>query len=120
MPLSQEKGRSVQLTPQSVRVEASPNAPVVLDLQVALADVPVDIYFVMDLSNSMAEHQTNLVNAAQSIADKVTLLTGDYQLGFGSFSDKPTPPFASELSYYARSISRGTRQGKRLGGKLIA
>ncbi len=36
-------------------------------------------------------------------------MTSDYQLGFGSFSDKPTPPFSSELSYYARAIGGGTR-----------
>ena len=36
------------------------------------------------------------------IAKKVTELTADYRLGFGSFSDKPTPPFSSELSYYEK------------------
>lgn len=111
VPLKSRAGgaSAVQLSPQGARVELSPNSEAKLDFQVALADVPVDIYFVMDLSNSMAEHKKNLVNAAHQIAAKVTALTKDYQLGFGSFSDKPTPPFSSELSYYAKALERGTR-----------
>ncbi len=71
LPLSQEQGRSVQLSPQRMRVTTSPNRPVRLDFSVALADVPVDIYFVMDHSNSMDEHKKNLVNAANRIAEQV-------------------------------------------------
>ena len=100
-PLSQED--SVQLSPQAVNLVLSPNADAKVDFQVSLADIPVDIYFVMDLSNSMRIHQTNLVNAAGMIAEKVTELTSDYRLGFGSFSDKPTPPFSSELSFYQKA-----------------
>ncbi len=70
LPLSQ-KDRSVQLTPQRMRVEASPNTPIRLNFSVALANVPVDIYFVMDHSNSMDEHKRNLVNAAHKIAKQV-------------------------------------------------
>jgi hypothetical protein len=47
--------------------------------------------------------QTNLVNTASAIANKIKELTPDYKLGFGSFSDKPTAPFASEISYYEKN-----------------
>ena len=42
------------------------------------------------------------MNTASAIANKIKALTPDYTLGFGSFSDKPTAPFASEVSYYER------------------
>ena len=40
---------------------ASPNHEAVVEFDVALADVPVDIYFLLDLSGSMARHQLNLI-----------------------------------------------------------
>lgn len=93
---------AVQLSPQEIRLTASPNVEAKIGFRVALADVPVDIYFVMDLSNSMRIHKNNLIRAAGDIALKVSELTKDYQLGFGSFSDKPTAPF----SYGSRKTLR--------------
>ena len=52
--------RSVQLSPQDVDLIASPNHEAVVEFGVALADVPVDIYFLLDLSGSMASHRENL------------------------------------------------------------
>lgn len=83
-----------------------------VEFSVALAAVPVDIYFVMDLSNSMSIHKDNLVKAAEKIADRVQLLTSDYTLGFGSFSDKPTAPFSSELPYYATAKGKERRKNQ--------
>ena len=60
LPLGQEP--RVQLTPQDMRVTMSPNHPFNVNLEVSLSDVPVDIYFVMDHSNSMKIHKTNLVS----------------------------------------------------------
>ncbi len=76
-----------------MELTASPNSEAEVSFEVALADIPVDIYFLMDLSNSMRVHKANLIKAAERIASKVTDLTSDYQFGFGSFSDKPTAPF---------------------------
>ena len=57
-------------------------------------DHPVDLYFVMDLSNSMKTYQDNLVEASLAIAEKIRVTTKKFRMGFGSFSDKPTAPFA--------------------------
>ena len=57
-------------------------------------DHPVDLYFVMDLSNSMVHYQENLVGASLAIAEKIRNTTTKFRMGFGSFSDKPTAPFA--------------------------
>ena len=40
-----------------MEVEANPTEPVRIQFDAALAENPVDIYFVMDLSNSMKDHK---------------------------------------------------------------
>ena len=57
-------------------------------------DHPVDLYFVMDLSQSMSTYKDDLVLAATGIAEQIKETTTLFRLGFGSFSDKPTAPFA--------------------------
>ena len=48
----------------------------------------------MDLSGSMAKHKVNLEKAADNIANTISEKAEDYRLGFGSFVDKPTPPYS--------------------------
>ena len=55
---------------------------------------PVDLYALMDLSRSMEKHKDNLEKAADNIANTISKKATDYRLGFGSFVDKPTPPFS--------------------------
>ena len=57
---------------------------------------PVDLYFVMDLSNSMKPYKNSLVETASSIAAKIEETTPKFRMGFGSFSDKPTAPFSGK------------------------
>ena len=57
---------------------------------------PVDLYFVMDLSNSMTPYKDNLVGSATAIADAIKTFTDSFRMGFGSFSDKPTAPFSGK------------------------
>ena len=59
-------------------------------------DHPVDLYFVMDLSNSMKPYKENLVASAEAIADTIKEYTKSFRMGFGSFSDKPTAPFSGK------------------------
>eukprot|EP00095_Tigriopus_kingsejongensis_P005832 maker-scaffold425_size175135-snap-gene-0.46 protein:Tk05832 transcript:maker-scaffold425_size175135-snap-gene-0.46-mRNA-1 annotation:"integrin beta-5-like" len=101
--------KSDWIMPQQVVLSLSPKTPATVSFQAQLFDLPVDIYFLMDLSNSMAQHKSNLVEAAEEIAREVMSLTSDYRFGFGSFSDKPTPPFSSELSKYKEKIDQGER-----------
>lgn len=60
----------------------------------------MDIYFLMDLSGSMKTYKENLQTAAEKIAIQIKELTADYTIGFGSYSDKPTFPFAREKEDY--------------------
>ena len=58
---------------------------------------PVDLYYIMDLSTTMKPSKDKLVNLAASIAEAMRNITTDFQLGFGSFIDKPITPFVNEL-----------------------
>ena len=58
-----------------------------------MADIPVDLYFVLDSSLSMKKYTTSLANAASDITAEIQKLTRDYKLGFGSFIEKPRIPF---------------------------
>lgn len=102
--------RNNWISPQKVKLELSPQTPANVHFEAELFDLPVDIYFLMDLSNSMSIHKENLQNTAGVIANEVMSLTSDFRFGFGSFSDKPTPPFASELATYKYLINSGRRR----------
>ena len=82
------------ITPQEVELTTSPNHAAEVKFDVRLTDVPVDIYFLMDLSKSMETSKQNLVNTATDISKHVQQLTKIARFGFGSFSEKPTPPFS--------------------------
>lgn len=51
----------------------------------------------MDLSNSMGEDKDKLSTMGSLLTRTMLKLTKDFQLGFGSFVDKVTRPFTSEL-----------------------
>jgi integrin beta 1 len=57
-------------------------------------DYPIDLYFLMDLSNSMNDDKANLENLGEKMAETMMSVTSNFSLGFGSFVDKKTPPFA--------------------------
>ena len=92
------------ISPQTAKLTTSPKHRAEVEFDVMLADVPVDIYFLMDLSNSMEKHQKNLVDSTSAISQRVMDLTTDAKFGFGSFSDKPTPPFSKPLHKYLEGV----------------
>ena len=94
--------QTIMISPQSVKLTTSPNHKAELEFDVMLADVPVDIYLLMDLSASMRDHKDNLINSANTLPQHVLQLTADAKFGFGSFSDKPTPPFSKPPHLYAQ------------------
>ena len=58
-------------------------------------DYPVDLYFLMDLSNSMDEHKKKLSKLGQTLANNMRNITKNFRLGFGSFVEKETLPFVN-------------------------
>jgi integrin beta 1 len=58
-------------------------------------DYPVDLYFLMDLSNSMDVHKNKLSKLGQLLANSMRDITKNFRLGFGSFVEKETLPFVN-------------------------
>ena len=48
---------SIQITPQKIDLEVNPAKATNINFRASLSENPVDIYFIMDLSNSMAQYQ---------------------------------------------------------------
>eukprot|EP00731_Ephydatia_muelleri_P037931 Em0601g2a len=63
----------------SVNVESLPNAP-------------LDLYILMDLSDSMAAPLATVKSISQLIAQQVSSITTNVRIGFGAFNDKPIYP----------------------------
>lgn len=54
---------------------------------------PLDLYYLMDFSGSMADDKNNLVTLSSGLLATLANLTDDFQIGFGTFVDKPIQPF---------------------------
>lgn len=95
-PFSDSIDDPVQLRPQKIEVEARVGAfaTVAIDYKQA-ADYPMDLYYLMDLSYTMLKHKNSVSRMGKKVADKITTTTKDFRIGFGSFVDKETIPFAN-------------------------
>lgn len=58
---------------------------------------PVDLYYIMDLSNSMEPYRDTLGELGVKLAEALKGLTSNVRLGFGSFIDKVDLPFVSTV-----------------------
>lgn len=67
-------------------------------------DYPVDLYFLMDLSNSMHDDKQNLEVLGDLLAETMRNLTTSFKLGFGSFVDKNAVPFVEWLTNISIAI----------------
>ena len=87
-----------------------------------MADIPVDLYFVLDSSKSMASSTKLLASASNDITDKIQQLTSDYRLGFGSFIEKPRIPFSkgkTSEAYAFHHIMSLTQNSTEFGEKVL-
>uniref|UniRef100_H3AZC6 Integrin beta n=1 Tax=Latimeria chalumnae TaxID=7897 RepID=H3AZC6_LATCH len=55
-------------------------------------ETPVDLYILMDFSNSMSDDLANLKKLGAGLADFMQRLSHDYTIGFGKFVDKVVAP----------------------------
>lgn len=56
-------------------------------------DYPVDLYYLMDLSASMNDDLLAIKGLGSTLSKEMSKLTSNFQLGFGSFVEKPVSPF---------------------------
>ncbi|ESO10276.1 hypothetical protein HELRODRAFT_139427, partial [Helobdella robusta] len=89
---------AIQLSPQKVTIKLRPNDPFTFNVHFRQAEnYPVDLYFLMDLSQSMADDKVKLASLGDALATEMNKITKDFKLGFGSFVDKKTMPYVSTV-----------------------
>ncbi|XP_039332957.1 integrin beta-4 isoform X4 [Saimiri boliviensis] len=82
-----------QMSPQGLRVRLRPGEEQHFELEVfEPLESPVDLYILMDFSNSMSDDLDNLKKMGQNLAQVLSQLTSDYTIGFGKFVDKVSVP----------------------------
>lgn len=90
------KSDSIQIRPQRVHLTLRSGQEYNLTFQYSPAeDYPVDLYYLMDLSASMADDRDALSQLGDDLAKKMKNITRNFRLGFGSFVDKVAMPFTS-------------------------
>ncbi|XP_059180647.1 integrin beta-4 [Centropristis striata] len=82
-----------QMSPQRMSVDLLPGEERMVDVEVfAPTKGPLDLYILMDFSNSMADDLNNLKKMGKQLATLVEDLSADYTIGFGKFVDKVIEP----------------------------
>ncbi|KAL3831699.1 hypothetical protein ACJMK2_023420 [Sinanodonta woodiana] len=89
---------AIQIQPQQVYIKIRPNTPHTFRLKFRQAEnYPVDLYYLMDLSNSMEDDKDKLASLGNLIAQNMQAITKNFRLGFGSFVDKVVMPYVSTV-----------------------
>lgn len=60
-------------------------------------DYPVDLYYLMDLSQSMKDDKETLSQLGVELSREMRKITSNFRLGFGSFVEKELMPFVSTV-----------------------
>ncbi|XP_008829606.1 integrin beta-4 isoform X1 [Nannospalax galili] len=82
-----------QVSPQGLHVRLRPGEEQHFAFEVfEPLESPVDLYILMDFSNSMSDDLDNLKQMGQNLAKILSQLTSDYTIGFGKFVDKVSVP----------------------------
>ncbi|CAH0549870.1 unnamed protein product [Brassicogethes aeneus] len=85
---------NIHVKPQKIVVNLRKNQKYKFNfLYQQASDYPVDLYFIMDMSNSMRKVKKTIGNLGKSILEKLNKLTKNSRIGFGSFIDKACLPF---------------------------
>ncbi|KAG7334841.1 hypothetical protein KOW79_001437 [Hemibagrus wyckioides] len=87
-------GDITQIRPQRIRLTLRPDDPIYFTVTVRqVADYPVDLYYLMDLSYSMKDDLNILRSLGSALADAVGRTTSNLHMGFGAFVDKTLSPY---------------------------
>lgn len=58
-----------------------------------VADYPVDLYYLMDMTNTMKDDLQKLYTLGNGLASALRDVTSNLRMGFGAFVDKPLSPY---------------------------
>uniref|UniRef100_A0A6Q2ZPS7 Integrin beta n=1 Tax=Esox lucius TaxID=8010 RepID=A0A6Q2ZPS7_ESOLU len=82
-----------QVSPQKVTMSLLPGEERVIDMEVyEPVKGPLDLYILMDFSNSMQDDLDNLKKMGTQLAELIKDLSDDFTIGFGKFVDKVVEP----------------------------
>ncbi|KAJ3607772.1 hypothetical protein NHX12_024823 [Muraenolepis orangiensis] len=82
-----------QVTPQQMTMSFLPGEKREMDMEVfAPIKGPLDLYILMDFSNSMSDDLANLKRMGTELGNLVKDMSDDYTIGFGKFVDKVVEP----------------------------
>uniref|UniRef100_A0A4W5JGG9 Integrin beta n=1 Tax=Hucho hucho TaxID=62062 RepID=A0A4W5JGG9_9TELE len=82
-----------QVAPQDMSMTLLPGEEREIEMEVfEPAKGPLDLYILMDFSNSMKDDLDNLKRMGAELAELVGKLSDDYTIGFGKFVDKVVEP----------------------------
>ncbi|XP_036383011.1 integrin beta-4 isoform X1 [Megalops cyprinoides] len=85
--------RQSQVAPQLMTMRLTPGEEREVEMQVfEPGRGPLDLYILMDFSNSMSDDLDNLKKMGAQLAELVGKLSDDYTIGFGKFVDKVSEP----------------------------
>ncbi|KAL2100836.1 hypothetical protein ACEWY4_002597 [Coilia grayii] len=83
-----------QIRPQKLQLTLRPGDAKRFTVSVRqVADYPVDLYYLMDLSYSMRDDLHQLRSLSNELAAAMAEKTSNLRMGFGAFVDKPLSPY---------------------------
>ena len=99
-----------QVSLESIDVRLKVGEPVTFNVSVKAAEnFPLDLYMLMDLSGSFNEDLKTVKILAPSLANSLGNFTNDFQIGFGTFTDKPSPPYTSKIQSELGHVVNGKK-----------
>ncbi|XP_039184315.1 integrin beta-6 isoform X3 [Crotalus tigris] len=88
-----------QISPQKITVFLRPGNEETIQINVRQTeDCPVDLYYLMDLSASMNDDLQTIKELGSILSKEMSKLASSFQMGFGSFVEKPVLPFINILT----------------------
>uniref|UniRef100_A0A672FTJ1 Integrin beta n=1 Tax=Salarias fasciatus TaxID=181472 RepID=A0A672FTJ1_SALFA len=98
-------GDVTQIKPQKLHMVLRPGDAQRFTVSVRqVADYPVDLYYLMDLSFSMKDDLARLVTLGNDLAKAMGRTTSNLRMGFGAFVDKTASPFM--VTYPPESVAQ--------------
>lgn len=99
LPLSEVGVRAasaVQVKPLVTEIELRPNSPEQFSFEFRQAvPYPIDLYYLMDLSHTMQNHEEKLKRLGQKLGQEIDNISTNFTIGVGSFMDKVVPVYGS-------------------------
>uniref|UniRef100_A0A3Q4AUH3 Integrin beta n=1 Tax=Mola mola TaxID=94237 RepID=A0A3Q4AUH3_MOLML len=96
LSISFNQQEPVQLSPQNISLKIRPGHSTTFSVSFKrVQGYPVDLYYLMDLSNSMKDDLDNVKGLGKDLFEALKIITEHAQIGFGAFVDKTVLPYTN-------------------------